>query len=420
MRAFNLILLAAWVFAELSLAEKPYTIWDHGRDCAAALGVEVPRFNCLDGAEIPVTVNGVRKRPGDRVPACDKNADGSSGCHPGSRLLKFVDSIVRDGRRERVVTTIICRGGSQHKGDPNFHDVAIIQHNETNNKVCWFNQLVNQNSTNVPPPYTASVSRDRNQEAERYWGRTPTTLNCMSCHNSGLYVRTPWIMQVDGVPEGAFERTGGIGEYTKGGRNGFPNNNQAGRRGFACSIGRTHEEWNETRPKLIKINAPAFAAYRKSQGAPIPEGSASAGTCTRCHFLGAGPRGEQTICNMAKQSVGKNGRGWYASLTTKGRAFPNSHWMPPQNESEWQPNFTPSGGESERELELMSRGYEAFLRPAIEAVSFCCDGKNYDATFNGESLCKGSFGQYPGAGENPNPCEAKGDGSARPHEERGH
>ncbi len=390
------------VLAETSAttSSEDETLWDYGKECAETLGVEVPRFNCLDGAEIPVTRNGVRAKPGERFSTCDKPASGSSGCSPGSRMLKFTDWVTRGTRREEVTTTILCRATAESPVGT-FHDIAIIQHNVTNNKVCWFNSLTSQNATNVPPPFTRSVERDGNDAANAFWGPKPTNLNCMSCHNNGLYLRTPWIMQVDGVNKGSFEREGREGEngaYVKKGTNGFDDNKTIGQRGFACSIGKRHRKWNETLPRLMKINSKAFEDAA-SLGRPVGGETASPGLCTRCHYLGSGG----LSCSLSAAAVTGHGVGETEKVSARGRSFPEGHWMPPQGGSDWRSHFMPAPNANRAQQAAVQRGFANYFRPAIEALMFCCNPENYEREFNGQKLCQGSFREFPNA---QTPCAA--------------
>src|SRR5688572_13377776 len=111
-----LFFLALFLSPTPVLGAGAYTIWDHGKECAESLGVEVPRFNCLDpnATELPVTVNGRRITEAEAKakgipPKCDVPSDGGTPCLPGTRFLKFIDYLSRNGKTEKITTQIICR-----------------------------------------------------------------------------------------------------------------------------------------------------------------------------------------------------------------------------------------------------------------------------------------------------------------------
>lgn len=345
--------------------------WDYGKKCAEEIGVELPDvMNCADGVEIPAT----NRRDGK----CDRPSFGVAGCYPGSRLLQFVDTITRNGVTERIRTTVQCRKPNDNPNSD--YEFALIQLNETTNKVCW---MFPGYGKSYKKPYTKTDDKDLERrlkaESDREWAGNSTS-GCNGCHNNGTYLRTPWIMQVEGSDQGTFLRDGGTGNYRRGGRISFAQNIQ--KKGFACDIG----DKEKTFPKLVKINAAAFDSYLTSQGKTRGQNTASPSTCTQCHYMGAGG----TTCSIANSGLGESTAG------NSHLRFPDNRWMPPP--SDWPPGMN-------TEAEFLR-----FYAPAIEAMNYCCNSNNYDSTAKvdgrDQKICQG--GTFSQNRTPEDPCGNKG------------
>ena len=127
---------------------------EYANKCEEKIEVRVPPFNCRDAqaTSIRATENGREIPEGaGQAERCDNPSHGSSSCQTGTRILKYTDTIQRNGVEERISTVIFCRRVAGDSGDT-FSDVAVIQLNETKNLSCWFNKLGAPNSANVPSP----------------------------------------------------------------------------------------------------------------------------------------------------------------------------------------------------------------------------------------------------------------------------
>jgi len=354
--------------------------WEYGKKCYQELGVELPAINCNQGATVPVT--------GASDGNCHRPSFGVARCNKGSRVLQFTDKFKRtpNGREEKVVTTVQCRKGS---GDN--YELAVIQHNETNNKSCWWFPGYR---TTLPKPYDANLetqggpnlTRFKNDSKKR-WGNTLETQDCIRCHTSGVYIRSPWIMQMDGSEEGSFTRDGRTGEYSRGGRIRFTST--IARRGFSCAV-----EPGQEYPKLVKISGAAFDSHSYNENNPRPPDTAPSDTCTRCHYMGFGG----SVCSMSESALGEH-------VTNSTLKYPENRWMPPQ--SEWPDRLIPKSDASDQEKANLEKEFLKYYKPAIDAVMFCCDSNNQGkkAKVNGipENICEGGrlFDESP----NPSrPC----------------
>lgn len=366
-------LLMAFMASAIAGAE--YSIWDYGKDCKDSLGVEVPSFSCLDpnAAELPVTVNGKRVASDAGRPAsCDKPAHVSSRCRPGERLLKIVDYITRNGRTEKIVTVAHCRRHSRQESTSPLFEVALIQHNETNNKTCWFNSgSAMKDSSSVPPPYRDGSERGKNQKADAYWIEPTKMMNCVSCHDTSVWLRNPYTAQSDNIGKGLVRRVGEK-DYSPGEGNDLPD---YGKKGPGCNVGEKNLPRWTGRGSIIRINPVAYEA----KFGPQPQDKASVGTCTRCHYLGTA-----NTCDMAKYAIGEKSSDKGSDLA---KAFPNSHWMPPFQELPQRlraiaptgvhgEEKNPTGEELRRLREASARGFGDYYGPALRALAYCCANPN--------------------------------------------
>jgi hypothetical protein len=178
----------------------------YAKACAGSMGA-LPAFNCLEGAIIPVTRNGVAiwAHPGDA--GCDQKALGPGGweCMPWSRIVDLSPK-----NRDDVITLALCRKdhpSQARKGNPYFSDIAVIQHNLTTGDTCFFqtplgglNPLMRQKDGSKAPspqsPERAARAFWAEPERETYpSGRTAHYLphNCTACHDAGPFVVSPWL-----------------------------------------------------------------------------------------------------------------------------------------------------------------------------------------------------------------------------------
>jgi len=193
------------------------TLLEYGAQCAREIG-EIPPFDCNSGTNIPITIDG--KPPGqDESPKrCDRPSllhpyqDWPGQCIPYSRILNL--------SRGNTQISAYCRQEKLRKDPkPDFDEVDIVLHHAGNGKTCWFQSQPKRpgadgiDASRVPPPNEKTPPRGRLSAVE-FW-KTPAETakqNCMSCHDAGPYIFSPYIGQVwDQVPTDPWGKYSSIG-----------------------------------------------------------------------------------------------------------------------------------------------------------------------------------------------------------------
>ncbi len=303
MRALVLLLLTGAVQAE--------TLFEYGRQCAEQVG-EIPAFSCMAGEEIPITIDGKPVPPDTAPPRCDRpsllpQADAQSQCVPGSRAL-----VLRDDKTAQV--SAICRKQvARPAGSPLFDEINVVSHSLKNGKTCWFTakaQAPLTAASGIDGRWVPSPSRLKRQPAppspegvqsppaDKVW-LPPAKVAwsqpaCVSCHDSGPFMYSPYIAQTTQLPGDPF------GFYE---------------------------------PKAIGED------FKKAWAQLHAYGITTRGnTCTACHRMG-----NMNSCQVAmQQSTGnapqEGGDAW-------SKKFPQSHWMSPGNlhsRAQWDEQFSES------------------------------------------------------------------------------
>lgn len=303
----------ALLLALLASSTHAETLAEYGRQCAEQIA-EIPAFSCMAGQEIPITVDG-KPVPADQAPpTCDRPSllpqpTAQSQCVPGSRAL-----VLRDDKTAQV--SAICRKQvARPAGSPWFDEINVISHSLKNGKTCWFTAKVTppppstpasgidgrwvpspSTLTAKPPP--ASPDGVKAPPADKVW-QTPHQVAwsqpaCISCHDSGPFMYSPYIAQTTQLPGDPF----GVYEPK--------------------AIG---EDFKRAWAKLH-----AFGITTRGN------------TCTACHRMG-----NMNSCQVAmQQSTGnapqEGGNAW-------SKKFPQSHWMSPGNlhsKAQWDEQFSES------------------------------------------------------------------------------
>ncbi len=257
----------------------------YGRECSHKIA-PIPAFDCFDGAEAPITVNG--QTPASYQPhmTCDRpsllyqageNTDGR--CVPFTRAL-----VLRDDGQAQI--SAICRQKKiRTRESPLFDEVDIIAHSLETGSTCWFQAQAKEplsparglNGRRVPPP-DEETPPPGHPSARAFWNPPQQTAKgtCVGCHDSDPFMYSPFIAQTGRLPADPFGR-------------------------YANDIGAAFRNW----PKPSSI-------------------STRGNTCTSCHRMGS----LETCRTTAKESVS-----WLASPGRDdwAKAYPQSHWMPPGN-----------------------------------------------------------------------------------------
>jgi hypothetical protein len=324
---------------------------DYAGECETVIGVPIPDVDCDDpgGSEVPVGVQAGGQ--------CDTPSHGLSGCNPGTRFIRYTDTITRAGRTEVITTFFMCRKtGSDRAGDGVYSDIGVIQYNETKHASCWFSSTkTGQRPTKRVVKdgverlvYPSPTTEDRTNE---FWGRQPQS-NCLTCHQNGVWLRSPFAMAVQPTVGKGYKRAGGQGEYTQANGNHIPENHEeVAKMGMPCSIGKP--TWNgpmgSDAPRQVKISA---NAYDRKFPRPVNSVADSSGSCTRCHTIGVGVGSMQCSTFLSEFRTGKH------SLGRPERSFASRFWMPPGHSIDNQRDYTAKYGR------------------ALDAVAWCCEPGN--------------------------------------------
>lgn len=305
---------------------------------------------------LPVTVNGVSVT--DRVvDKCDTPSflNNVTSCVPGGRITKWETTY----KGQKVVTILNCRKSptvfndclkrrpkSECLNDPTFYDVAMIQQNLSTNEVCWFQMLQpgGKPSNRIPIP--------QERTAHTYWEKPERTasLGCVGCHDSQLWLRTPYIVQADSDPGKRF----------------VPFNPKHGR---LKHLGDAFKSWNkdENQPMRIRIDSAAYiqANVKQENQAKLKEqikdGTfASPNTCTRCHSIGKSPlattKSMGTCNNLRFAAFGKIHVA-STKIADNRKGFPHAFWMPPDLDT--------ASIDTEKK-------YNRYMWYALDALDKCC------------------------------------------------
>ena len=289
------------------------TLFEYGRQCAAQIS-EIPAFNCMAGEEIPITVDGQPVPPQPAPARCDRpsllpqNDPGSQGqCVPGSRAL-----VLRDDKTAQV--SAVCRKQvARPAGSALFDEINVISHSLKDGKTCWFTakaaapltaasgidgRWVPSPSTLTRKPPPASPEGVAAPPADKVW-LPPAKVAwsqpaCVSCHDSGPFMYSPYIAQTTKLPGDPF------GYY---------------------------------QPKAIGED------FRRAWATLNAFGITTRGnTCTACHRMG-----NMNSCNVTMAQ--STGRGHQEGGDEWSKKYPQSHWMSPGNlhsQAQWDEQFTDS------------------------------------------------------------------------------
>ena len=192
----------------------------YAQECAARIAA-VPAFDCTQGSEIPITVDG--KTPARYAPgmSCDRpsllqtipgeTTDGQ--CLPHSRMLKL-----RDDSTAQI--SAICRQKILRPAGTHLYDeVDIVLHGVASGSTCWFQALAplplaaerGLDGRHVPSPGDRERARD-------FWNPPAKTAkgNCVFCHDAGPFLYSPFVAQTGLLPADPFGRyANDIGEAFK-------------------------------------------------------------------------------------------------------------------------------------------------------------------------------------------------------------
>jgi hypothetical protein len=148
--------------------------------CLAAVGLDVPAFNCDDGTLVPTT-NVTGTYP-DQL--CDRPNVLNHECDPGSRFQVLAQT-------DDAIVVAHCR--KQDLADGFYGDIAVIQYNQVNGATCFYQAL-----GNLPAEVSAPI--DANGTFPWLTPAQTAGINCVKCHDNGSLVRTPYLAQLRDEP----------------------------------------------------------------------------------------------------------------------------------------------------------------------------------------------------------------------------
>ena len=262
-------------------------ITGYAQECAARIA-DVPAFDCTQGTEIPITVDGKTPviyapgmscdRPSLLPPAAGETTDGQ--CLPYQRMLKL-----RDDSTAQI--SAICRQKILRPAATYLYDeIDIVLHGVASGSTCWFQALAplplraerGLDGRHVPSPGDGTRARD-------FWNPPAETAKatCVFCHDAGPFLYSPFVAQTGLLPADPFGK-------------------------YANDIGEAFKAW------------------------PLPHSIATRdNACTACHRIGS----MNSCRRLMLQAVGAAPT---EGLGDWGKLFPQSHWMPPgdlHSERQW-------------------------------------------------------------------------------------
>jgi hypothetical protein len=222
------LLISGTVFA----GQHEQTLLEYGAQCAREIG-EIPPFDCDSGTDIPITIDGKPPGPRESPKRCDKPSllvptDTPGQCIPYSKVLNL--------SRGNTQISVYCRRNRLRPDRCRYYDeVDIVLHHTGNGKTCWFhaqaptqskpdpgedscptpsrNKDNGLDASRVPPPNEKTPPAGHVSAVE-FWQTPAATarLNCMSCHDAGPYIYSPYIGQVwDKIPTDPWGKYSSIG-----------------------------------------------------------------------------------------------------------------------------------------------------------------------------------------------------------------
>jgi hypothetical protein len=199
-----LMVCSAFIIAACSDESSPDqlpAIVKYGQQCEALIG-KIPAFNCNDGVDVPITVDG--KVPSTYQPrmTCDRpamlpyNEDTFGQCTPYSKIL--------DLSQGSTQISAFCR--REHLRDPNsefYDEVDIILHSVETGDTCWFHAETDAGdskgfkASRVPPPAEQTPPPGQVAAVDFWWTPEATAKkNCSSCHDADPFMYSAYIGQV--------------------------------------------------------------------------------------------------------------------------------------------------------------------------------------------------------------------------------
>jgi len=163
-------------------------IREYAQACEEKIGVKTPGFDCKNGEKIPI-VEGNTCKNAPYLP--------EARCYADSRIGKI------DSGDKNIAQVFMCRHKHPGAAPDKFSDIALIQTNLESGATCFFQKLSKKEDL------TSKVPAPDSTEGEVYFmppGEMAESGNaCVRCHDSGPFIRTPYVWQMDKKGEGKIE-----------------------------------------------------------------------------------------------------------------------------------------------------------------------------------------------------------------------
>ena len=348
-----------------------FDIVDYARFCKQEIGipaaVQAP-FNCLDGVEIPITVEG--------QPLSDQSYQTLTTSHAGCDRPSWLGQepcsnyafVLKRELAKDVTALLLCRMRSfatpkdratrqaDYEKDGSvanfralydFDSLGLIWTNKATGKTCFFDYVGKTYGGYVPSPDDAQKPAyadlpdpkppkvlPAGYEAEKVWQKdargtwkVPSDVvssdNCIRCHDTGAFKSSPWVDQVMKIPANDPAVPFQI-------------------------VGKVFQDWHDRFP-LAAISTTPVAK---------PDGTTEPQLCTSCHRIG-----NQASCeSQISYSIGRTAP---VSLSNLGKNFFVRTWMPPLSDE----HRTLWNGKTEAEI---SQAWSALYDSHVSKLLCCC------------------------------------------------
>ena len=166
------------------------TLTDYAKKCDEATGITVPSFSCEDGSLVPN--QGTIPAYGGGL--CDKPNVLNGECDPGSRFQ------VLPGGNAHAVAVAHCRKDGNPIAGTTYGDVAVIQYNNKNGAVCFYQALSERVGQGELEGFEVEGRKEipapGGSRAWRWLSPKDTQgIGCTGCHDTGGFIRSPYLMQ---------------------------------------------------------------------------------------------------------------------------------------------------------------------------------------------------------------------------------
>lgn len=277
------------------------TVLGHAQECAQVLG-PIPGFDCIADADpVPVTLAG--EPASSEVFVCDRPSLLEGSCNRWTRAGRKGGTWLNGDPRPEVTFVFTCR--SSDVAEPTeeggiYHDVAMIGHNAETGATCFFQSFPTERIRYFPSPLTAGGPPDvGTADALDVWDRPALTadIHCNRCHGADPWIHSPWIDQMRSREDASQPLV----------------------------------PWTALGQPPYHVVGTAFSSWNLRHLAP--EGNA----CLACHRIAPGELCEDGVRYASGEPI-------WLPLTDAGRAWPTSHWMPPEgaaSQAEWESVWRP-------------------------------------------------------------------------------